>query len=367
MRFDWTKELCLTEKDLQYKALWQQLGGDLPPEAYLDDLPGLRRLSAAFWAVKTGAPGTPGHLPPAEARVPFPQAAGPAAAGLAVQRHAPYFPVPLHQHEFVEVLCVAHGGCCHVAGSFRSRLACGDVVLIAPGTRHAFLACQDDAVIYQLLLDLTQLDEHYRGFLRQPNAVAEFLRQTTYAGGRNSFLLLHTGDYFSGDNLLAALVAEYQGQSAYRAGKLHALVQLLFFELLEHQAASPLCAVDPATASGRDELLLAYTRTHADTVTLPQLCLLFHYSSRQIARIFQAAAGMSFTAYVQQCRVERAAQLLAQGPIRVKDAMELAGVRNASRFYQEFAARFGLTPAQYQARQRQRHPTAETVDLKQEE
>ena len=347
MVFDWNKELPLNEKERRYRALWRRICGDTPPAEYLDDLEKMQELCALFWSAKTG------HAAPqpwGSEGIPFPREQTGAAEGLAVQRHARYFPVALHQHEFVEVLCVVQGACGHWAGTCRSELSTGDVAVIAPGTRHAFLTCREDTVIYQLLLDLAPFEEQYRGFLQQENLLADFLRQTTYAGGRNSSLVLHTGGYFRGDNALAALLAEYEAGGPFRAGKLPVLVQLLFYELLAHQTAPPFRLVDPATPAGRDRMMLAYARAHAATVTLGELCRLFHYSSRQVARVFQKAAGMPFTQYVRQCRFERAARLLAQGPIRVKDAMELAGVRNAAQFYKEFQARFGLTPAAYRAR-----------------
>lgn len=356
MVFNWEKELPLSEKEQAYRALWRRACGDTPPADYLDDLEKMQELCALFWHVKTGEPAS---RPWGAGRIPFPREQAGAAEGLAVQRHARYFPVALHQHEFVEILCVVQGACGHWAGACRSELFTGDVVVIAPGTRHAFLTCREDTVIYQLLLDLGPFEEQYRGFLQQENLLADFLRQTTYSGGRNSSLLLHTGGYFLEDNALASLLAEYEARGPFRAGKLPVLVQLLFYELLAHQTAPSFRLVDPATPAGRDRMMLAYARAHAATVTQGELCRLFHYSSRQIARIFQKAAGMSFTDYIRQCRLDHAAQLLAQGPIRVKDAMELAGVRSAAQFYREFQARFGLTPAAYRALQQ-----PDTPDLK---
>ena len=68
--------------------------------------------------------------------------------------HERYYPIGMHTHEGIELLCMLRGSCPHRVADTVGRLHEGEVLLIAPGTPHAFLDDSDDCLIYHLLFPL---------------------------------------------------------------------------------------------------------------------------------------------------------------------------------------------------------------------
>lgn len=61
----------------------------------------------------------------------------------------------------------------------------GEVLLIAPGTPHAFLDDSDDCLIYNLLFPLERFEMAFQPVLRSHSELSTFLLKTLYTGIRS--------------------------------------------------------------------------------------------------------------------------------------------------------------------------------------
>lgn len=96
---------------------------------------------------------------------------------------------------------------------------------------------------------------------------------------------------------------------------------------------------------------------HSD-LTLPRLAETIGCTVNHLSQVINAGFGMSFFDYVNQHRVERARQLLAQREGRSDAILNIAfsvGFNSNSAFYAAFKKCVGMTPAQFRRAQRERH------------
>ncbi|HEY0265114.1 MAG TPA: helix-turn-helix transcriptional regulator, partial [Rhizomicrobium sp.] len=69
-------------------------------------------------------------------------------------------------------------------------------------------------------------------------------------------------------------------------------------------------------------------------------------SARYVQQLLEGA-GFSFSAYVRECRLDRARQMLCDPGLahrRISDICGMAGFTDLSHFNRVFRARFGQTP-----------------------
>jgi AraC-like DNA-binding protein len=94
-----------------------------------------------------------------------------------------------------------------------------------------------------------------------------------------------------------------------------------------------------------------YVRRHfSGRVSLTEAARRVHLSPNYLGAVFRAETGASFTAYVQQVRIERARKLLASTQDPIAEVATAVGFTDQSYFTKVFAQAVGVTPGEYRRR-----------------
>jgi signal transduction histidine kinase/DNA-binding response OmpR family regulator len=84
-----------------------------------------------------------------------------------------------------------------------------------------------------------------------------------------------------------------------------------------------------------------------DNLSLDSLSQMMYMSSRQLQRRLKQATGLTFTAYLKECRFQKARQLIYTGKVSsVSELAGLVGMRDVKYFSKEFKHRFGKSPSE---------------------
>ena len=67
-------------------------------------------------------------------------------------------------------------------------------------------------------------------------------------------------------------------------------------------------------------------------------------------RSIKSKTGLTYSAYVQQIRLERAEHMLTASDRSIEEISEMAGYHNKGYFYKIFQEKYGMTPAKYRKR-----------------
>jgi len=101
--------------------------------------------------------------------------------------------------------------------------------------------------------------------------------------------------------------------------------------------------VDPRIADA-----LEYLRANCqNTVTEEQMALRGGLSRSRFAHLFRQQAGATFRAALGQVRLAKAAILLTDSTLRIKEIAARCGYANSHSFDKAFRSRFGLMPSAY--------------------
>ncbi len=97
------------------------------------------------------------------------------------------------------------------------------------------------------------------------------------------------------------------------------------------------------------EKVKSYIDTHYDdpNLSLKMLSELFHLSPPYLGKIFSAVISYSFTDYLSQVRISKAAELLKTSRKSVSAISETVGILNSNYFYSLFKKHYHVTPSEY--------------------
>ena len=121
-----------------------------------------------------------------------------------------------------------------------------------------------------------------------------------------------------------------------------------------HESVGELVSLSCRAAGKREQLpasaarLIEYIREHAceEDLCLDRVSGEMDISAKQVSRVVRSASGMGFREYITQLRMEKAAQLLAEGRSSTETA-PLVGFTDVSYFTKVFRSVMGCTPGQY--------------------
>ena len=82
-------------------------------------------------------------------------------------------------------------------------------------------------------------------------------------------------------------------------------------------------------------------------VTIDMLVERFGYQEDYFNRFLKAQTGMTFTEYLQDCRLNKSAILLKDDSMDVDEIIKKVGYRNKGYFYRIFTEKYNMTPAKF--------------------
>ncbi len=85
---------------------------------------------------------------------------------------------------------------------------------------------------------------------------------------------------------------------------------------------------------------------------LTRLAQLAGLSNSRLSHLFKRETGLDLRSFLTSYRLERAAHLLGNADVAVKEISYLVGYRHTASFIRAFRKSFGCTPQQYRCQQR---------------
>lgn len=91
-----------------------------------------------------------------------------------------------------------------------------------------------------------------------------------------------------------------------------------------------------------------YVFTHFDgDLSLTEIGDAVHLHPAYLSKVFKDATGKNLSSYITDIRMEKAAELLVQTSLHVRDIMEMVGYQKSQYFGRLFREKYGMTPKEY--------------------
>ena len=229
-----------------------------------------------------------------------------------------------HFHKDVEIIYVVNGGVYACADRKKDWIQTGDLFISFPNQIHYY--------------DNSRLGE-YLLIILSPDILFE-LKEKLYTSVPEVNILRNVQSDEAVRLLLCAVQAKGDYKQTIRAGLLNqAMAQLL-----------PRLALKPRTGTINTTLLDIMNfcaANFAENITLDDVSRSLHISKYHISHLLNDKLGFSFTAYLNNLRVNCACDLLRNTEKKIADISEDSGFGSIRSFNRAFEASMHMSPSQY--------------------
>ena len=263
--------------------------------------------------------------------------------------------MPVHSHEFVEIVVVTGGEAVHRMLDREHLVVVGDVFVVWPGTTHAYQRVDNLELINVLVVD---------GFLdawvgRDPKAPGEcngFLVPPDDTNAHTFPRSMNLGS--DGLQLVESIIREMEEElRADQPGASCTIASCalrLVGELIRRCAEPDRDSEPPEVHLSRAYRYIAMN--YAERISLAQLTEAAGVSESSLTRAFRRSAGLTPVEYVTAYRVRQSCRLLRYTDDSVTRIAFDVGFSDSNYFSRRFHQLMGVTPVQYRAKSREETP-----------
>ncbi|MBN9630276.1 AraC family transcriptional regulator [Leifsonia sp. TF02-11] len=247
--------------------------------------------------------------------------------------------IPEHMHEYLELAVVSRGYGLHRTRGNATRLEPGSVILIRPGTWHAYWE-PDELWTFNVYLGPELLHRDLSWLVRYPSLSRALLQGTPNLG------VLGPESLTAALALIGQLAGLRPGEHVARAIGLTGAV----IEILTENVPSVSRQYDDDAAETVVRMMQLMQSDLAHGWTISELAQRLNVSAPLVHRLFKAHVGLPPMAWLMQARGESAATQLASSTASVAAVGRSVGWEDPNYASRRFRALYGMSPREYRRR-----------------
>lgn len=253
--------------------------------------------------------------------------------------------VPLHVHDWLELIYVYSGSCTLTIEHTTVTVHTGQMILITQDTPHSVEKCLEDDILINFIIAKEYLNGAFFERLPQDKFLTRFLIETLNTQVQKKPFLLFAPKK---QNRLASLanqfLCEFFSPSVTSDAMLDSFMTLLICELinvfqntltLEHSPEDSIYAI------------LRYIETNYMHCTLTSTAEFFNMHPNYLSSYIRKNTGKTYKQLIQSNRLSQAAKLLRSTLLPISEVSFAVGYQNISFFFQKFEQAYGCTPGEY--------------------
>lgn len=257
----------------------------------------------------------------------------------------------LHTHAYIELAYVADG-------EFRQRIlgkeiifSKGDLCLIDQNCLHQDYLLDNPATVLFLGIANDMFTEVMDENITTQKIIAFLQSALLQAKDVQQFLHFRPGAG-AGEEMEACLYLLLRELYEYNIGSRYICKGLLLriFRIMSTKYEFSLSREQQKTMNWiLFEEVTDYIQRHYAHMTIQDLVREFHFQEDYFNRLIKSKTGMTYSAYLQQIRLEHAERLLRGTNKTIDEISQIIGYQNKGYFYRIFQTKNGMTPAAYRA------------------
>ena len=249
-----------------------------------------------------------------------------------------------HLHDFIELVYTNSGSAVHMIDGVEYRVSHGDLLFINYGQTHSFSSKSSmnytNILLSPEFLSHELMDSESITALFCHSMFAEFSDTPEYSTQRVSF---SGNELRKVDSLIDMIQDEYAVKKSGYKSVLHGCVRILFTMLLRKLTDvknDEIHNIMPDIVDYIDE-------NFSEKIMLSDIAAKTFYNPVYFSRLLKEYCGKSFSAYIKEKRITKAAELLNDTDLSVESVMQKCGYTDTKLFYKHFKELYGTPPGQY--------------------
>lgn len=256
-------------------------------------------------------------------------------------------PSPQHHHDdFDEIVIVTGGSALHVVDEDRYPLIRGDAFVVRGNHTHGYYNCERFRYT-DILFHYERFDTIAEDLVDWPGFKELFFIEPRYRKNQSFKSKLHLDSHQL--EYVLTLVRLMHAEINDNAPSSPAIVES-FFRIIVTELSR--CYAQMGSAHSRQLFKIAsvinlFEHRYADHISIDDMANEAGMTRRTFHRAFKQTIGCAPLEYLLRLRVEKAAELLSAGDIKVSDAAMQTGFDDSAYFSRQFKAIMGVSPTAY--------------------
>lgn len=252
-----------------------------------------------------------------------------------------------HMHEFVELVYILSGHGVQYIGDKKYNVKHGDLLYINFGQSHCFETDTEFEFVNILinpvflsreLVNSENIQEIFAlSLFEEFGSPHDFSNQSVSFSGRELAMV---------DSAVNAMISEYAEKKIGYRSTLCGYVRVIFSMLLRNLSQKAHTDGDRMIDIPSD--IATYIEENCfDKITLSDIAAMSFYNPAYFGRLLKKHYGKTFSAYIKEKRMDKAAELLCDRSRTIDEVISLAGYSDRKLFYKHFKESYGKTPKEY--------------------
>lgn len=246
-----------------------------------------------------------------------------------------------HTHDFLEFVYIENGDAVYDIGGVSGRLTKGDYFVVDYDTAHSYYSENGNLTLINCLFMPQLIDKTFTG-VKSFNELAEryFLSITGRKIKGPSSNQVFSDDGTAG-RMFGLMVDEFKGKKAGYTDVIRYCLCTVIIKAVRQVGA------DRALSKITAYIISEIQKNYMNNITLEMVCRDLNYSVPYISTRFRKETGLTFTAYLQNKRIEASCALLSGSNISMSEIAETVGYGNVKFFNKVFRRITKMSPREY--------------------
>ena len=264
-----------------------------------------------------------------------------------LNRHVAGSETDKHKHDYAELLYVSDGSLTqHVCGE-DIDMRMGDVCLINSGCMH-YESFEEDTFVIRLEISDMIIDALISNSMADEQAV-DYIKELRKVLKNSESIHFASKDNYDNQlkDMLTALISECGVADMASAYICQGLMLRILWRLGTVYEYAQSRYIRKKINWLLHQEITDFIEDNMKDVTIDMLVERFGYQEDYFNRFLKAQTGMTFTEYLQDCRLNKSAILLKEDSMDVDEIIKEVGYRNKGYFYRIFTEKYNMTPAKF--------------------
>lgn len=263
-----------------------------------------------------------------------------------IMKNLRYTHVTDHQHTFFEIMYILRGTCTNTIDGHAATMQTGDLCIIPPKVKHDILVASD-CVLINVLIRTSTFTDTFIPLLKSTNLLSDFFNEILYNNTYRKYLMFHTGNDTSVQDLVLEMYEEQQEGGPYISSILNGLLITFFGRLLKNHEADVEFPADYVEKYATVPDIIRHIQEHCQDITLNSCAGEFHFNPQYLSALLKKHTGQTFQSILTGIRMKEAGRLLKKSDECVSRIAQEVGYQDASYFMKVFKKYYGCTPSGY--------------------
>ena len=260
--------------------------------------------------------------------------------------HTRFVDIPLHSHNYIEMMYVLSGEVRHVIEGKPITLTSGCLLLMNRYVQHSISSSGKNDIAVNVIISGDWLSTT-ASRLRNSALLRDLSDENKSESGESRFLIYDVGNEEYIEHLLHDLIHQLLFEESVAESILTDTLLLIFRHLESKPGTLIFSSSGEKDGDPVRQKIGAYIQNSYKTASLEELAEILNMTPPYVSRRVKKLFGATFTVLIREKRFSEAELLLLQSDVPISAIAEAVGYENNSFFHRRFKEKYGVSPGRW--------------------